>query len=105
MYSCPITKVQLNKNSIFEVQSAILEAFKENNDDKSPYAMLNKHYGKYYYIIQESIQKFPQELNGSMIRTVSSNDIVVNVPWSLILKGITVCRKISESSDLTYNFN
>ena len=87
------------------MQSAIFEAFKENNDDKSPYAMLSKHYGKYYYIIQESIQKFPQELNGSMIRTVSSNDIIVNVPWSLILNGITECRKISESSDLTYNFN
>ena len=76
-------KVQLNKNDISEVQSAVLKAFKESNDDKNPYAMLNKHYGKYYFIMHDSIQKFSQELNGSMIRTVSLDNNVVKVPWSL----------------------
>ena len=45
--------------------------------------MLNKHYGKYYFIMHDSIQKFSQELNGSMIRTVSLDNNVVKVPWSL----------------------
>ena len=43
----PFPKVQLNKNNISEVQSAIFKAFKKGNDDSNPYAMLNKHYGKY----------------------------------------------------------
>ena len=77
------SKVQLNKNNISEVQSAFLKAFKESNDDENYYAISNKHYGKYYSIMHDSIQKFSQELNGSMIRTVSSDNNVVNVPWSL----------------------
>ena len=39
-------KLWLNKNSISEIQSAILKAFKESNDDKNPYVMVNKHYKK-----------------------------------------------------------
>lgn len=54
----PFPKVQLNKNNISEVQSAIFKAFKKGNDDSNPYAMLNKHYGKYYSIMHDSIQEF-----------------------------------------------
>ena len=81
----PPSVVQLNKNNISEVQSAVLKRFKENNDDKNPYAMQNKYYGKYYsyYVIHDIIQKFFQELNWPMIQTVSSDNKVVNVPWSL----------------------
>ena len=53
----PPPKVQLNKNNISKVQSAILKVFKESNDDKNPYAMLDKHYGKQYSIMHGSIQK------------------------------------------------
>ena len=53
----PPTKVQLNKNIISEVQSPILKAFKESNDDKNPYVILNKHYGKYYSIMHDNILK------------------------------------------------
>ena len=73
-------KVQLNKNNISEVQSAILKAFKESNDDKNPCAIINKHYGKYYSIMHDSIHKLSQELNGS---TASSYNNVANVPLSL----------------------
>ena len=52
------SKVQLNKNNISEVQSAFLKAFKESNDDENYYAISNKHYGKYYSIMHDSIQKF-----------------------------------------------
>ena len=41
--------------------------------------MLDKHYGKYYSIMHNSIEELPQELNGSMIRTISSDDVVANV--------------------------
>ena len=44
--------------------------------------MLNKH-GKYYSIMHGSIQELSQELNGSMIRTVPSDNVVVNVPERL----------------------
>ena len=47
-------KVQLNKSNISEQRSAILKAFKESNDVKNSYAMLNKHYGKYYSIQQHT---------------------------------------------------
>ena len=58
--------------------------------------MLNKYCGKYYSIMHDSIQKFSQELNRSMIRSVSSNNNVVNVPWSFTN---------IETSDLSCNFN
>ena len=66
----PPPKVQLNKNNISKVQSPILKAFKESNDDKNNYAMLDKHYGKHYSIRHDSIQKFSQELNESMLNCI-----------------------------------
>lgn len=82
----PPPKVKLNKNNISQVQSAILESYKQSSVEGNPYVELNKHYGKYYSIMHDGIQKYSRELNGSMVRTVSSsydNSRVVNVPWGL----------------------
>ena len=46
----PPPKIQLNKNNISEVQSAISQTFRESKDDNDN-GTINKHYGKYYCIM------------------------------------------------------
>ena len=54
--------------------------------DDNPYIALKEHFGKFFSIMHDGIQKFSIELNGVFIRTVLSNIdtvTVTNIPWSL----------------------
>ena len=82
----PPRKIKLNSHNINSVQSAILEAYKGVKSDANPFMALNGHYGRFYSIMHDGIQKFSMELNGVFIRALFSKteDIsVVNIPWSL----------------------
>ena len=71
----PPPKVALNEHNISSLQNSLLGAFKiidETELNESPYQKLN-----------DGIQKFSMELNGTMVRTVDENFNIVNIPWSL----------------------
>ena len=76
----PSRKIKLNSHSINSVQSAILEAYKGVKSDANPFMALNGHYGRFYSIMHDGIQKFSMELNGVFIRALFSKteDISVN---------------------------
>ena len=66
------------------LHKALLTSFKESPDSNNLYNILVKQdSGTLFSIMHDGIQKFGMELNGVIIRTLSIDMSVVNVPWML----------------------
>ena len=76
-------KVKLDVNNIPKAQLALLDSYRQSNEENNPYQQLRSFNGKYYSISHDGIQKFSKELNGVYVRTLSGKSLPVHMPWSL----------------------
>ena len=75
----PPPGITLHDHNLPKIQHGMLEAYKQM--DISAYKSV-KHGGP-YSIFNDGIQKFSNELNGVMVRTLDEEWNIVNVPWAL----------------------
>lgn len=73
----PPPKVKVNEHNIAKIEHGILEAYK--NMTSPPYSVLKSAFAKKLSISNDGIQKFANELNGVMVRTLDENLNVQNI--------------------------
>jgi len=97
-------RVKINLHDITRVQKGIADAYKKlrksTSLNKATYKALTETHGRFYSIMNDGIQKFPQEFNGVFVRIIDFNFEVSNLPWSFnkIRGGINGFKEIGSTT-------
>ena len=80
----PPPKVTVHKDNIGKVHKCLFKSYKDSGDPENPYnQFMHSANGEIYSIMHDGIQKFNRELNGVVVRYVTDDLDVINLPWML----------------------